>query len=351
MGFFKSIGRAISSVGHAVSNGVSGLVDGVKSVVDNPLVQGVGNMGKNLLQGAGNSIGNALGYNGQLGTDVGKTLSGGYHALVGDGSGSGPNSGLMGGISSLLGGVSTVRSAWEDAFNRHPDGTVKSASEMGNDTRDYLANAFPELNPWERSGAGGSMSGIQSAIGMANQNQIVDKQLKNQVKLNQMNNDTAVKIASMNNQTALQQTDMSNATSVANVQAQLEPVRALLPAQLKKLASEVASIDANTSLTPERRQQLKTQAASAIAGANLSDQQANNVIQQTRITTQQAETNQGAFGSAGGKALNDASNVIYEIGKRTVDGISSSAIPRMSASQIKKAYVNGQGKSTPWSLH
>ncbi|UUW39432.1 hypothetical protein [Pectobacterium phage Mimer] len=357
MGFFKSIGKAFSSVGHAVSNGVGDLWNGVQSVANSPLVQGVGNMGKNILQGVGNTVGGAIGYD-NLGTQVGQTLSGGYHAIrdaiAGDGT-DGPNGGLMGGLSSTLGGISSVRNAWEEAFNRHPDGTVKSASEMGIDTRNYLANAFPELNPWERSGAGGSMAGIQSAVGMANQNQIVKAQLANAVKLKKMDNETALKATAMNNETALQSTAMTNDTATRNVDQQMRPALSLLPGQMKKLEAEIRAIDANTSLTPERRQQLAMAAVQAAAGGNLSNQQAANVVQQTRLTTQQANTYQGQYSSQAGKMFNDANNILSEAGKQVKEkfsqGISSGTAPRMSSSQIKRAYANGQGKSSPYSLH
>src|SRR5438874_3665680 len=39
----------------------------------------------------------------------------------------------------------------------------KSAADKGKDTRDYLAAAFPELNPWERAGADASSPGMVDA--------------------------------------------------------------------------------------------------------------------------------------------------------------------------------------------
>src|SRR5690606_39808404 len=40
---------------------------------------------------------------------------------------------------------------------------AKSAADKGKDTRDYLAAAFPELNAWERAGAGASSAGLVDA--------------------------------------------------------------------------------------------------------------------------------------------------------------------------------------------
>src|SRR5947199_124414 len=39
----------------------------------------------------------------------------------------------------------------------------QSAADQGNDTRDYLAAAFPELNAWERAGANASSAGMVDA--------------------------------------------------------------------------------------------------------------------------------------------------------------------------------------------
>src|SRR5437667_9090275 len=39
----------------------------------------------------------------------------------------------------------------------------KSAADKGKDTRDYLADAFPELNAWERAGADASSAGMVDA--------------------------------------------------------------------------------------------------------------------------------------------------------------------------------------------
>ena len=48
----------------------------------------------------------------------------------------------------------------------------KSAADKGKDTRDYLAAAFPELNAWERAGAGASSAGMVDA-GFENQKSLL----------------------------------------------------------------------------------------------------------------------------------------------------------------------------------
>src|SRR5690625_7481619 len=55
----------------------------------------------------------------------------------------------------------------------------KSAADKGQDTRDYLAAAFPELNAWERAGADASSAGVVDS-GFENQKELTTMQLDNQ---------------------------------------------------------------------------------------------------------------------------------------------------------------------------
>src|SRR2546425_9899371 len=58
----------------------------------------------------------------------------------------------------------------------------KSVADKGNDTRDYLAAAFPELNAWERAGADASSAGMVDA-GFENQKDLTKMQLNIQKKM------------------------------------------------------------------------------------------------------------------------------------------------------------------------
>lgn len=58
----------------------------------------------------------------------------------------------------------------------------RSAGDRGRDQRDYLASAYPELNPWERSGAsapstGGAMSQEQASNSIATQQMDMQKKI------------------------------------------------------------------------------------------------------------------------------------------------------------------------------
>src|SRR5258707_12696393 len=71
---------------------------------------------------------------------------------------------------------------------------VKSAADKGKDTRDYLADAFPELNAWERAGADAYSAGMVDA-GFENQKDLTKMQLDNQKEIPEMQNETQKEIA------------------------------------------------------------------------------------------------------------------------------------------------------------
>lgn len=79
------------------------------------------------------------------------------------------------------------------------------AAHAGSDARKYLANAFPELNPWERSAAGGTMSGIEEQK-FGQQKQLTKMQLDNQKDIAKMGFDNQLKIAGINSVTSRQNT-------------------------------------------------------------------------------------------------------------------------------------------------
>src|SRR5256885_8080231 len=76
----------------------------------------------------------------------------------------------------------------------------KSAADKGNDTRDYLAAAFPELNACERAGADASSAGMLDA-GFENQKELTHMQLDNQKEIAEMQNETHKEIAGIQSAT------------------------------------------------------------------------------------------------------------------------------------------------------
>src|SRR5256886_13993647 len=77
----------------------------------------------------------------------------------------------------------------------------KSAADKGKDTRDYLAAAFPELNAWERAGAGASSAGMVDA-GCENQNERTKMQRANQKEIAEMQNESQKDIAGIQSATS-----------------------------------------------------------------------------------------------------------------------------------------------------
>src|SRR3546814_7769949 len=60
----------------------------------------------------------------------------------------------------------------------------KSAADKVEDTRDYLAAAFPELNAWERAGADASSAGMVDA-GFDNQKELTKMEMDNRKEIDE----------------------------------------------------------------------------------------------------------------------------------------------------------------------
>lgn len=126
---------------------------------------------------------------------------------------------LSSGKSALSGGLAS-------AINNKLSG---GAGKQGRNAREYLNNAFPELNPWELAGAGASGIGGQQA------------EQQNAFKMKQMELNNAKDIAKIQSSTAIKTAQISAAPShESNVQ------------NAPKIEAEIASIYANGSLTREQ---------------------------------------------------------------------------------------------------
>lgn len=134
------------------------------------------------------------------------------------------------------GGQRIAKEALDGVF-----GSATSGARMGKETRAYLDAAYPELNPWEKAGAGGTMAGAQGGAA-ASQQSIVDKQLANQVK-----------IAEANNETQLKQAGIASATSIKNNQDNIALAAQKQPHEINVLKQQVANLAAQEGLTNEQR--------------------------------------------------------------------------------------------------
>lgn len=114
------------------------------------------------------------------------------------------------------------------------------AKRQGKATRDYLAAAFPELNPWERAGAGASGAG-QSTDTINQQKELMKMQLDSQKDIARMNNDTQKEIAGI-----------QSATSRENTRDQVYAQNEMLKFNQQESQARVQSILANTDLTAKQ---------------------------------------------------------------------------------------------------
>ncbi|CAA42893.1 H [Escherichia phage phiK] len=114
------------------------------------------------------------------------------------------------------------------------------AKDRGKATRDYLAAAFPELNPWERAGAGASTAGLESSA-QNQQKEMLKMQLDNQKDIAKMQMNNNLQIAGIQSATSRQNTKDS-------VYAQNE----MLQYNQRESQARVASILANTDLTTKQ---------------------------------------------------------------------------------------------------
>lgn len=141
----------------------------------------------------------------------------------------------------LLDGVMTAGSdKIKQAFIDKITGSGNDAQRQGEATRDYLAAAFPELNPWERAGAGASVAG-QTTDTITQQKELMKMQLDTQKDIARMNNDTQKEIAGIQSATSRQNTKDS-------VYAQNE----MLQYNQRESQARVESILANTNLTDKQ---------------------------------------------------------------------------------------------------
>lgn len=114
------------------------------------------------------------------------------------------------------------------------------AKRQGKATRDYLAAAFPELNPWERAGAGASGAG-QATDTLNQQKELMRMQLDNQKDIARMNNNTQKEIAGI-----------QSATSRENTRDQVYAQNEMLKFNQQESQARVESILANTDLTAKQ---------------------------------------------------------------------------------------------------
>src|SRR5260370_3931849 len=132
----------------------------------------------------------------------------------------------------------------------------ESAADRGNDTRDYLAAALPELNAWERAGADASSAAMVDA-GFENRKDLTKRQLDTQKEIPELQNETQKEIAGIQSPTSRQ-----------NTKDQAYAQNEMIAYQQKQSTARVASIMENTNLSKQQQaseiiRQMLTQAQPA----------------------------------------------------------------------------------------
>lgn len=207
------------------------------------------------------------------------------------------------------GGQRIAKEALDGVF-----GSATSGSRMGKEARAYLDAAYPELNPWEKAGAGGTMSGAQGGAAAA-QNQALDKQL-----------DAQRDIAKANNETQLKQAGLASLTSIKNNQDNLALQAEKQQYEIPVLIQQVENLAAQRDLTDEQRRaaaQSIVESATRVHNIKLDDAQKQAATDKIVEETKQL----GGTQSAPGRVIKDLSHY-NEVAKEKVSKLGQSIIDK-----------------------
>lgn len=233
-------------------------------------------------------------------------------------------SNVIGGVGSAISGAIT---------NKLVKG--KSAAQQGQDTNDYLANAFPELNPWERAGAGGTMAGSANE-GFDNAKELTRMQLDNQKDIAKMQMQNNIDIAGI-------QSNTSRANTYDQVYAQNE----LLSYQQREINERIVNIAANSQLSEAQRDQAFQSIVESRArtlGINMTTKQTQAAISQINAQTRYisgAQTNQANAAAAASSA-----NAQYISGAQTTESGSRTAQNRAQTQYISGPQTQSTNQNT-----
>lgn len=229
-----------------------------------------------------------------LGSSVTEAVSGGIKSAV---------SGAFGDLGS---------SVVDKLLGRGGKSGPMSGADMGAQARAYLDAAFPELNPWEKAGAGASGAGVEGAA-QDNAIKLAKMQNDTQKDIARIQADTQKDIAKMTNDTSLDVAGIQSSTSRENTKDQVFAQNEMLSYQQKESNARLLSILQSTDMS-------KTQQAhemAKIVETNLRSQGLTLSNFQTTVLTRKLEqeiTNLQSSQSHIGKIGSDAAFALKKIG-------------------------------------
>lgn len=211
----------------------------------------------------------------------------------------------------------------------------KTASDKGQDTRDYLANAFPELNPWERAGAGASMSGVESSA-QDNAKELMRMQLDNAKDIAHIQADNQYDIAKLQTSNATHIAGINSATSRMNTKDQVFAQNEMLKHNKAVADAKALDILQNTNLS--KAQQARQLAE--ITRTNLEAQGVELKNSQIPILTKkyEEEVTNARYGSSWfGATAKDAGNLINDAARSFIGSFNPSDVTADQADTFSKA--------------
>lgn len=300
MGFGSKIKKAVKGVGKAVKKVAAPAATAIGGFFGGPVGAAVGRGVGGLISGMGGSKELSSG----LGDAVGGGITQGVQNLFdGFAQSLDPQGSQVPGVPSGVANVPTGDMSEGMGFIKGMETPIKSATEQGKDTKDYLAAAYPELNPWERSGTGGTMFGSDMTSAVQSQ-EANNKQLASTMALQKMQttkdlalaklaSDTQLAINQNNNMTALEQAGIASQTSRLNTRDQVGIGQQNVELGKQRLDMDITRTAASNSLTYQQKEE-------SIARTIKTHAETNNVklsAGQIKAMTQQALASAGESGA------------------------------------------------------
>lgn len=284
MGFLK---KAFRGVGKVLKKGAGVILPAIGTAVAGPIGAAIGSaVGGIATKAFGNND-----YTAGIGSSVSDAISGSISNSINGSQVQAPQmpqGGMSGGFTD---GVNFIKGM---------ETPIKSAGEQGQDTRDYLAAAYPEMNPWERAGTGGTMFGsdMTGAVQeqeLANKRMSADLQMQGlnmqkELALAQLQSETQLAINANNNATSERVAGIASQTSRMNTRDQVNIGQQNVDMANKRLSYDIQKIQADTSLSEQQKKESIARTIKTQAEANNVSLSADQIVAYTNQLYAQTKT-------------------------------------------------------------